>query len=47
MRKRLFQSFNSKTKAYVKMKTLPSGKVKILDVKQHQDNKPFKGIKIR
>jgi len=43
----LFQKFNPRTKAYVKMKRLPSGKVKILDVKQKNENKPFKGIKIR
>jgi len=43
----MFQKLNPRTNAYVKFKRLPSGKVKILDVKQKNESTPFKGIKIR
>ena len=41
----IFQTYNKKTKAWVKMKRCSTGKTKILDVKQKEPMKPFKGVK--
>lgn len=41
----ILQSFNRRTKAWVKFKFTKKG-VKFLDVKQRNPTKPFKGIKI-
>ncbi len=40
----ILQTFNKKTKAWVKFKFTKKG-VKFLDVKQRNPTKPFKGIK--
>lgn len=47
MRKKIFQSFNNKINSYVKMEKLPSGRVKILDVKQKNSKTPFKGVEFK
>ena len=39
------QSYNKKNKSYVKMKK-KDGMCKIVDVKQKDPEKPFKGVKI-
>lgn len=43
--KKVFQALNPRTKAWTKIKTLPDGMTKILDVKQREPSKPFKGIR--
>ena len=43
----MFQSYNPKTKAYVKFKKMKSGKTTIVNVKQTNPMKPFKGVKIK
>ena len=39
------QYYNKKKKCWVKMKKMKNGKMKILNVKQKEPSKPFKGIK--
>ena len=41
----IFQKFNPKTKRWVKFRKFASGKCKILDVKQREPTKPFKGVR--
>ena len=41
------QSFNKKTKRFVKFKKTADGKTQILDNKQREPMKPFKGIPIK
>ena len=43
----IFQTFNKKTKAWVKFKKMASGKTTILDVKQRLPKVPFKGFSIK
>ena len=38
------QAFNTKTKAWVKFKTLKGGKVKFTNVKQKNPSVPFKNV---
>lgn len=40
-----FQTYNKKTKAWVKYKKLKNGKSKIVNVKQVRPATPFKGVK--
>jgi len=42
-----YQTYNKKNKAYVMYEKKPTGKCKILNVKQKEPSKPFKGIKIK
>jgi len=42
----VFQSFNKRIKAYVKFKRLSNGRTTIMDVKEKNPSKPFKGIPI-
>ena len=42
---KIFQTFNKKTKAWVKFKQYASGKTVITDVKQREPTKAFKGVK--
>jgi hypothetical protein len=39
-----YQSYNKKTKAWVKYNKYADGKCKITDVKQKEPQKPFKGV---
>jgi len=41
----IFQVFNKRTNAWVKMRKYANGKTKILNVKQKEPLKPFKGVK--
>lgn len=41
------QVYNKRSGAYVKMKKMPSGRMKILNVKQQDPKKPFKGVPIK
>lgn len=40
----IFQVYNKRINAWVKMRKFASGKTKILNVKQQEPKKPFKGI---
>ena len=40
----IYQSYNALTKRWVKYKHGKDGQVKILDVKQREPQKPFKGV---
>lgn len=40
------QSFNNKSNAWVKIKKFPDGKTKIINVKQRNPTKKFKGVKV-
>lgn len=40
----IFQVFNKRIGAWVKMRKYASGKTKILNVKQQLPSKPFKGV---
>jgi len=40
----VFQSFNARNKAWVKIKKMKNGKTKILNVKQVKPKVPFKGV---
>lgn len=42
-----YQKFNKRNNAYVKYKKEKNGKCKIIDVKQKEPKKPFKGIQIK
>lgn len=44
MKKKVFQSYNSRSESWVKFKTMPNGRTRILDVKESMPKKPFKGI---
>lgn len=39
-----FQKYNPKTKSWVKYKKMKNGKTEILNVKEKEPKKPFKGI---
>jgi len=41
----IFQVFNKKINAWVRMRKYASGKTKITNVKQKEPTKPFKGVK--
>ena len=41
----MMQKYNKKTKCWVKMKKLKNGKYKIMNVKEKEPKKPFKGVK--
>jgi len=41
------QVYNKRANAYVKMKKMPSGRMKIVNVKQQSPKKPFKGVPIK
>ena len=41
----IFQVYNKRINAWVKMRKFASGKTKILNVKQRDPKKPFKGIR--
>lgn len=41
------QTYNKKTKRWIKYKTRASGKTEITGVKKREPNKPFKGVKVR
>lgn len=43
----IFQSFNPKTKAWVKYKVVTGKGTKILDVKQQNPRVKFKGVTVR
>lgn len=40
----IFQVKNKRINAWVKMKKMANGKTKILNVKQKEPTKPFKGV---
>lgn len=40
----IFQKFNNRIGAWVKIKKMANGKTKILNVKQREPKKPFKGV---
>lgn len=40
----MYQTFNKKTKAWVKYQKSSGGRCKIVNVKQQNPTKPFKGI---
>jgi len=42
-----FQTYNPKTKRFVKIKKMENGKTKIVDVKTSKIKIPFKGVKIK
>ena len=42
----IFQAYNKRTKSWVKYKTYGS-KSKILDVKENESKKMFKGVKVK
>jgi len=44
---KVLQSFNKKTKAWVKYKRYADGKVVISDVKQKEPRKKFKGVPVK
>lgn len=46
-RKKIFQSYNNKIDKWVKFKILPSGKAKIMDVKQKNPTSKFRGVPVR
>lgn len=41
----IFQVYNKRINAWVKMRKFANGKCKILNVKQKEPNKPFKGVR--
>lgn len=43
----IFQAFNKRIGAWVKIKKMANGKTQILNVKQKEPTKPFKGISKR
>lgn len=40
------QVFNKRNNSYVKIEKMSNGKTRILDVKQKEPSKPFKGVKV-
>jgi len=44
---KIFQTKNKRINAYVKYQKTPSGKVRIINVKQQEPEKPFKGVPIK
>lgn len=42
-----YQTYNKKTKAYVKIKKMKNGKTKIVNVKQKNPKKPFSGVPVK
>lgn len=43
----IYQKFNKRSNAYVKMQKSTTGKTRILNVKQKEPLKPFKGVKVK
>jgi len=44
---KVLQSFNKKTKAWVKYKKYSNGKTVVTDVKQKEPGKKFKGVPVK
>ena len=42
----IFQKFNKRNNAWVKMKKMKNGKLKIINVKERMPKKKFAGVKV-
>lgn len=40
----IYQKYNKKIDAWVKLEKMPSGQTRIINVKQREPLKPFKGV---
>jgi len=44
---KIFQTFNKRNNAWVKMKKMPDGSVQVMNVKEKEPKKKFKGVPVK